>query len=212
MSIFRSPARGDDTYTRRADTWLRLQQEASARPGAALIPTNIGPVWMSPIEAQLYKAMTAEGLVPTPQFCVQGYFVDFAFPDICYAVEADGAAYHSGDAKVRDNKRDWILKNNGWKVQRFHGSTINDRAGNCAFVVKREVEAARLAQRAYQLQQGEALKALPPLAPRRSLLSSLLDLFRRPKERAARVLIPPTRAGPGEWERPAGWKRRPPRT
>ena len=28
-------------------------------------------------------------------------------------------------------------------MKRFHGKTIYDRAGNCAFVVRREVEAAR---------------------------------------------------------------------
>ncbi len=51
---------------------------------------------MSPIEAQLYEAMRAEGLSPIPQYCVSGYFVDFAFPDVAVAVEADGAAYHEG--------------------------------------------------------------------------------------------------------------------
>jgi very-short-patch-repair endonuclease len=175
MGFFGPVVEQSATDQRRAATWLRLQQEASARPGAALVATNIGQVWMSPIEAGLYKAMTAEGLVPTPQFCVQGYYVDFAFPDIQYAVEADGAAYHSGAAKQRDNKRDWILKNAGWKVQRFHGSTINDRAGNCAFVVKREVEAARAAVRQ---RQPAPSAALPAVEPRRGLLERIVRMLR----------------------------------
>jgi len=101
---------------------------------------------MSPIESKLYEAMCAEGLTPVPQYCVQGYFVDFAFPDLRLAIEADGAAYHSGEAHERDRKRDWILQNAGWSVKRFHGSTINARAGNCAYVIRREVESARSAR------------------------------------------------------------------
>ena len=181
MSLFPKDTREDPRANRRADTWLRLQQQASGRPGGQLVPTNIGQVWMSPIEAALYQAMIAEGLAPTPQFMVQGYYVDFAFPDIRYAVEADGAEYHSGAAKQRDNKRDWILKNAGWRVQRFKGATINDRPGNCAFVVKREVEAARAALAAYQGKMGTAPKPLPPLEPRRSFVSRLLALFKRPR-------------------------------
>ena len=96
---------------------------------------------MSPIEAQLYEAMRAEGLSPIPQFCISGYFVDFAFPDVGVAVEADGAAYHEGARLQRDHKRDWILRRTGWTVKRFHGTTIYHRADNCAYVIRKEVDA-----------------------------------------------------------------------
>jgi very-short-patch-repair endonuclease len=98
---------------------------------------------MSPIEAKLYEATCQEGLNPIPQFCVQGCYVDFAFPDIQMAVEADGAAYHDDIHKVRDRKRDWILRNAGWTVKRFHGTTIHQKAEDCAYVVRREVKARR---------------------------------------------------------------------
>jgi len=127
----------------RAQVGRRLQKEAAARPESTQVRTSDGLVWMSPIESRLYEAMRAEGLSPTAQFCVEGYFVDFAFPDIRLAVEADGAAFHGGEARDRDRKRDWILKNAGWSVKRFHGTTIYNKAGNCAFVIRREVEAAR---------------------------------------------------------------------
>jgi very-short-patch-repair endonuclease len=127
----------------RAQVGRRLQKEAAARPESTQVQTAKGLVWMSPIESRLYEAMKAEGLSPTAQFCVEGYFVDFAFPDIRLAVEADGGAYHTGEARERDRKRDWILKNAGWSVKRFHGTTIYNKAGNCAFVIRREVEAAR---------------------------------------------------------------------
>ena len=55
----------------------------------------------------------------------------------------DGAAYHGGERRQQDNKRDWILRNNGWTVKRFYGTTIHNKAGNCSYVVKKEVRARR---------------------------------------------------------------------
>ncbi|MEM0342755.1 MAG: DUF559 domain-containing protein [Thermoplasmata archaeon] len=98
---------------------------------------------MSPIELKLYEAMLREGLSPCPQVMIEGYIVDFAFPDVKVAVEADGVAYHAGDRRERDKKRDWVLRREGWTVKRFWGTTIHTRAANCAYVVKREVEERR---------------------------------------------------------------------
>ena len=120
-----------------------IQKEAESRPESVRIATPVGDIWMSPIEARLYEAMRRDGLSPTPQFCVEGFFVDFAFPNVRLAVEADGAAYHEGDQRKRDWKRDKILERHGWKVLHFHGSTIHDRASNCAYVVKKEIQARR---------------------------------------------------------------------
>src|SRR5207244_5685428 len=80
---------------------------------------------------------------PLPQFYIQGYYVDFAFPDVGVAVEADGAAYHEGVRQQRDRKRDWILRRAGWTVKRFHGTTIYHKAANCAYVIRQEVEGRR---------------------------------------------------------------------
>ena len=143
MYTGRAIARKIQRMDRRTQTYYRLQYEAAHRPGSRRVPTPGGDVWMSPIEAQLYEAMRAEGLTPIPQFCISGYFVDFAFPDVWVAVEADGAAYHDGARQQRDRKRDWILQRNGWTIKRFHGTTIYHKASNCAFVVRREVEGRR---------------------------------------------------------------------
>ncbi len=124
-------------------TYGRIQNEASARPESVQVATPSGEIWMSPIELKLYEALRQEGLSPVPQYCIQGYFVDFAFPDARVAVEADGAAYHQGERHEHDRERDWVLQKQGWKVLRFHGTTIHERASNCAFVVKREVEGRR---------------------------------------------------------------------
>ena len=69
---------------------------------------------MSPIEFKLYEAMSEEGLSPIPPFCLEGYYVDFAFLKSRVAVEADGAAYHEGDRRQRDRKQDWILRRRGF--------------------------------------------------------------------------------------------------
>jgi len=137
--VIREIARAD----RRASVYRRMQREAAARPESVRVQTRTGEVWMSPIEVTLYEAMRREGLSPLPQFYIQGYYVDFAFPDVGVAVEADGAAYHEGVRQQRDRKRDWILRRAGWTVKRFHGTTIYHKAANCAYVIRQEVEGRR---------------------------------------------------------------------
>lgn len=128
---------------RRRTVPRRLQKEAAARPESKRVVTPSGEFWMSPIEAQLYEAMRHEGLDPVPQYCVEGYYVDFAFPDVMIAVEADGREFHSGERRQRDKKRDWIIRRAGWTVKRFYGDTIYNRAANCAYVVRSEVVSRR---------------------------------------------------------------------
>jgi very-short-patch-repair endonuclease len=128
---------------RRRRTYKRVQEEAEARPESVKVETSDGQVWMSPIEFRLYEAMRKEGLSPVAQCPVEGYIVDFAFPDIKLAIEADGAAYHAEDRRERDRKRDWVLGRKGWTVKRFYGTTIHNKPGNCAYVIKREVEERR---------------------------------------------------------------------
>src|SRR2546427_1287819 len=144
MNLGRMIAREVARAGKRNAVYHRMQREAAARPGSARVQTQTGEVWMSPIEVALYEAMRQEGLSPFPQFCIQGYYVDFAFPDVGVAVEADGAAYHEGARLQRDRKRDWILRRAGWTVKRFHGTTIYHKAANCAYVIRKEVEGRRM--------------------------------------------------------------------
>ena len=109
---------------------------------------------MSPIEVRLYEAMRREGLSPVPQFPIEDYIPDFAFPDVKLAVEADGLTYHTGERRERDLKRDWRLKTQfGWTVMRFYGSTIHKEAGECACIIKREVESLRKKERERERQK-----------------------------------------------------------
>src|SRR5437016_11327335 len=82
-----------------------MQAEAAARPESKQVQTPVGPVWMSPIEAQLYQAMLRERLNPYPQFYIQGYYADFAFPDVGIAVVADGAVHQDPRRHEHDRKR-----------------------------------------------------------------------------------------------------------
>src|SRR5439155_1689846 len=77
----------------RKTNYGRIQREAASRPEPVQVPTPAGNIWMSPIELKLYEAMRREGLSPTPQFCIEGHFVDFAFPEARVAVE--GTAPHT---------------------------------------------------------------------------------------------------------------------
>jgi len=142
-NIGRSIYRQIERSARQQSVYGQMQAEAAARPESRQVRTSWGDVWMSPIEVQLYEALVRKQLAPISQYRIQGYYVDFAFPDVALAVEADGAAFHSGERHASDRKRDWILRRAGWTVQRFHGTTIYHKADNCAFVVKREIERRR---------------------------------------------------------------------
>jgi len=152
-SVGRSISREIVKEGNRRATYRRVQNEAAARPESKRVETPAGVFWMSPIEFKLYEAMRLEGLSPIPQFRIEGYIVDFAFPDVAVAIEADGAEYHSGDRRERDRKRDWIIGRAGWTVKRFYGTTIHHKAANCAYVIRQEVEARRTQARARARQE-----------------------------------------------------------
>jgi very-short-patch-repair endonuclease len=143
-SVGRKIAKDIETRDKHRRTYRKIQKEAEARPESVRVDTSDGEVWMSPIEHSLYEAMLREGLTPIAQCLVEGYIVDFAFPDIKMAIEADGAAFHDEDRRDRDRKRDWILGRKGWTVKRYTGTTIHNKPGNCAYEIKREVEERRM--------------------------------------------------------------------
>src|SRR2546425_11643860 len=175
MNLGRMIAREVARAGKRNAVYRRMQREAAARPESLRVQTPSGEVWMSPIEVALYEAMRREGLSPFPQFYIQGYYVDFAFPDVGVAVEADGAAYHEGLRQQRDRKRDWILRRAGWTVKRFHGTTIYHKAENCAYVIKKEVEGRRMwaATRRREEELRRQARRDAPLRPFRAILRFL---------------------------------------
>ncbi len=178
-----------DRQNHRRVVYNRIQSEAAARPGSVQMQTPYGLVWMSPIEIELYEALRQEGLDPIPQFYVQGYYADFAFPDVRFLVEADGALHNDAAHREHDRKRDWILKRQGWTVKRFHGTTITHRASNCAYVVRQEVQGRRDAAAHYarQLELRRQARRDAMLRPFRGLV----NLFRRSASKSSAGTTPP---------------------
>lgn len=58
------------------------------------------------------------------EYSVFPYFIDFAFVDLKVAVEIDGSQHLEDDRKERDNKKDALLIENGWKVIRFTAKDV----------------------------------------------------------------------------------------
>lgn len=144
---------------------------------------------MTPIEFKLYEAMRQEELDPVPQFYIQGYYADFAFPDVRVAVEADGAIHRDPARQRHDRKRDWVLRRAGWTVKRFRGTTIHTRASNCAYVIKQEVVGRRMraALLARQREMRRQARRAAILRPFQSLYRLLARATRRGRVDQART-------------------------
>lgn len=75
----------------------------------------------SPIELDAWNAIRGIGKCPLyPQYPVGKYFLDFGNPFMKIAIECDGKEYHLD--KEKDNRRDYNLKQLGWKIYRIPGS------------------------------------------------------------------------------------------
>ena len=118
-------------------TLERLQYVASRfRLGPG--PDGLPP--LTPIEAQLYRAMRERGLAPIAQYGIDKLRADFAFTDVRLVVECDGRPWHDPD---RDRRRDAVLRRKGWEPLHFTGSEINRDAAACAARVAREIASRR---------------------------------------------------------------------
>ena len=91
-------------------------------------PRDDGLPPLTPIEDQLLRAMRSADLTPEVQYGIGKFRVDFAFPAVRLAVEADGRAWHDVD---RDASRDARLNKVGWTVVRFPGSLIYRAVDSC---------------------------------------------------------------------------------
>lgn len=92
----------------------------------------------SPIEARLLKNLFRLSdrepwafIDLCPQFWVDSYRIDFAYPMNRIGIEVDGHEFHkTKEQRSRDAKRDRDLTAAGWKIIRFTGSEIwNDPWG-----------------------------------------------------------------------------------
>jgi DNA helicase-2/ATP-dependent DNA helicase PcrA len=135
---------------------------------------------MTPIEERLYEAMRHEGLAPRLQYGIDACRVDFAFPELGLAVEADGRVWHDA---ARDARRDARLRSVGWEVLRFPGWQIVRDGPACAKAValacrQRETEIRRSPT-------GLVDQTMPRVAWWRRVLGWFGALLRRTDEDAA---------------------------
>lgn len=105
------------------DAIKRMQAPDAQRRRAAAVAKTRQRDWQtfsSKSELELLAAMREAGLLPVPQLAIEGYNVDFAFPDAMLAVEHD-PCWH--DNKASDKRRDARLRELGWTVLRLESRT-----------------------------------------------------------------------------------------
>lgn len=86
----------------------------------------------SPLEAHFFIIASDDFPNLEPQFIVDHYRLDFAFPDEMIAIEIDGHEFHkTREQRTNDAKRERYLQSKGWKVIRFTGTEIFGDILNC---------------------------------------------------------------------------------
>jgi very-short-patch-repair endonuclease len=133
MDPGRSKARGVEL--------LRLYLEYATSQGRLLGDAGQSNVPLNPFEADVYDALTGQGIRLLPQWGASRFRIDFVaqHPDrpgrFVLAIECDGATYHSAPtARDRDRLRQQQLEALGW---RFH------RIWSTDWFLRREEEIAR---------------------------------------------------------------------
>jgi very-short-patch-repair endonuclease len=101
----------------------------------------VGPVW----EPMLAEALRAAGVEFEQQYPACGFYLDFALfvGDQKLDVEVDGETYHraaTGDRKVEDLYRDFVLRSAGWRVLRFWVYELRENLNACVERVRRTLE------------------------------------------------------------------------
>lgn len=99
----------------------------SSDDAIVLFPQLLGYVLSeSPIEHMLWNAIICTGHeLPIPQYVLNGYRLDFAWPKQRVAIEVDGHDYHkTKEQRSYDAKRDRELMKLGWTTLRFTGSDV----------------------------------------------------------------------------------------
>jgi len=98
-----------------------LNREHFSPQGAATAPH-----FDSPLEEQVYDALTRHGLKIHTQWGAGGYHIDLVVVDpadssrLCLGIECDGAAYHTGrSVRERDIARQSFLEQRGWRIHRI---------------------------------------------------------------------------------------------
>ena len=60
------------------------------------------------------------------EYSVFPYYIDYAFIDLKIAIEIDGSQHLEEDRKKKDEEKDKLLQENGWKIIRFTAKFIKE--------------------------------------------------------------------------------------
>lgn len=99
-----------------------------AATGQLAVASISGRDLESPLEEDVYEALTAQGLQIETQIGIAGFFIDLAVVDpkqpgrYLLGIECDGMSYHhSRSARDRDRLRQSVLESQGWTLLRIWG-------------------------------------------------------------------------------------------
>ena len=90
------------------------------------------------IELIMKEALEKANINAVEQFPIRGrfgYILDFAIVDKKIDIECDGEVWHKPN-NDRDRKRNWVLRNRGWKILRFSGTEITKDINACIDKIK----------------------------------------------------------------------------
>ena len=91
------------------------------------------------IEQIMFDALTKEDIEFVEQFPIRGkygYIADFLLSKHKIIIECDGEQWHK---KLRDNKRDAVLRKLGYKILRFTGTEIRKDIQTCLTKIRQEI-------------------------------------------------------------------------
>jgi len=98
------------------------------------------------IEVIMADALEHAGIDAVEQYPIRGkygYSLDFAIPELKIDIECDGEHYHK-KGNPHDRKRNWALRNRGWKILRFRGKEIKANINDCIEKIKLIISERRL--------------------------------------------------------------------
>lgn len=106
----------------------RLKPDSSCKRGRHKTDIEI-------IMAKALKQNKIDAIREYPIRLKYQYVLDFAILELKIDIEVDGEHWHK-EGNAHDRKRNWALRNKGWKIVRFRGKDIKNNINECMEKIK----------------------------------------------------------------------------